>query len=248
VVTGGGSGIGRAIALTLSREGARVVVCGRGREALDETVELVRSAEGSAESLTSDVTSPDEVADLFSRVGRDRKKIDILVNNAGLGGANPIGDSSDEHWRAVISTNLHGPFYCSRAALPWIPQDGRIVNISSILGRFGVPGYTAYCTSKHGLIGFTRALALELAPRRIKVNAICPGWVETDMALLGMESGAEAAGITYEEFRRSVLEQVPLNEMIQPEEVGELVCFLSSNRARNITGQSYNLCGGQVMN
>ena len=248
MVTGGGSGIGRAIALTLSREGARVVVCGRGREALDETVELVRSAEGSAESLTSDVTSPDEVADLFSRVGRDRKKIDILVNNAGLGGANPIGDSSDEHWRAVISTNLHGPFYCSRAALPWIPQDGRIVNISSILGRFGVPGYTAYCTSKHGLIGFTRALALELAPRRIKVNAICPGWVETDMALLGMESGAEAAGITYEEFRRSVLEQVPLNEMIQPEEVGELVCFLSSNRARNITGQSYNLCGGQVMN
>ena len=248
MVTGGGSGIGRAIALTLSREGARVVVCGRGREALDETVELVRSAEGSAESLTSDVTSPDEVADLFSRVGRDREKIDILVNNAGLGGTNPIGDSSDEHWRAVISTNLHGPFYCSRAALPWIPQDGRIVNISSILGRFGVPGYTAYCTSKHGLIGFTRALALELAPRRIKVNAICPGWVETDMALLGMESGAEAAGITYEEFRRSVLEQVPLNEMIQPEEVGELVCFLSSNRARNITGQSYNLCGGQVMN
>ncbi len=248
MVTGGGSGIGRAIALTLSREGARVVVCGRGREALDETVELVRSAEGSAESLTSDVTSPDEVADLFSRVGRDREKIDILVNNAGLGGANPIGDSSDEHWRAVISTNLHGPFYCSRAALPWIPQDGRIVNISSILGRFGVPGYTAYCTSKHGLIGFTRALALELAPRRITVNAICPGWVETDMALLGMESGAEAAGITYEEFRHGALEQVPLKEMIQPEEVGELVCFLSSNRARNITGQSYNLCGGQVMN
>ena len=248
MVTGGGSGIGRAIALTLSREGARVVVCGRGREALDETVELVRSAEGSAESLTSDVTSPDEVADLFSRVGRDREKIDILVNNAGLGGANPIGDSSDEHWRAVISTNLHGPFYCSRAALPWIPQDGRIVNISSILGRFGVPGYTAYCTSKHGLIGFTRALALELAPRRITVNAICPGWVETDMALLGMESGAEAAGITYEEFRHGALEQVPLKEMIQPEEVGELVCFLSSTRARNITGQSYNLCGGQVMN
>ena len=225
-----------------------MVVCGRGREALDETVELVRSAEGSAESLTSDVTAPDEVADLFSRVGRDREKIDILVNNAGLGGANPIGDSSDEHWRAVISTNLHGPFYCSRAALPWIPEDGRIVNISSILGRFGVPGYTAYCTSKHGLIGFTRALALELAPRRITVNAICPGWVETDMALLGMESGAEAAGITYEVFRHGALEQVPLKEMIQPEEVGELVCFLSSNRARNITGQSYNLCGGQVMN
>ena len=248
MVTGGGSGIGRAIALTLSREGVRVVVCGRRRETLDETVELVRSAGGSGESLTCDVTSPDEVADLFSGVGKDRKRIDILVNNAGLGGPSPMEDSSDEHWKVVISTNLHGPFYCSRAALPWLPQGGRIVNISSILGRFGVPGYTAYCSSKHGLIGLTRALALELAPRGITVNAICPGWVETDMALLGMESGAEGAGITYEEFRRRALDQIPLKEMIQPEEVGELVCFLSSDRARNITGQSYNLCGGQVMN
>ena len=248
MVTGGGSGIGRAIALTLAREGARVVVCGRRRAALDETVELVRSAGGSGESLTGDVTSADAVADLFSRVGREWKGIDILVNNAGLGGDHPIDDPSDEHWRAVISTNLHGPFYCTRAALRWIPQGGRIVNISSVLGRIGMPGYTAYCSSKHGLIGFTRALALELAPRGITVNAICPGWVETDMTLLAIESGAEAAGITYEGFRQKALDQVPLKEMIQPQEIGELVFFLSSDSARNITGQSYNLCGGSVMN
>ena len=233
---------------SISWEGAHVIVCGRRREALHETLELVRSAQGSGASVTCDVTSSDEVADLFNRVGKEKKQIDILVNNAGLGGGNPIDDSSDEHWKAVISTNLHGPFYCSRAVLPWMPDGGRIVNISSILGRFGVPGYTAYCCSKHGLIGFTRALALELAPRRITVNAVCPGWVETEMALQGMRSGAEAAGISYEEFRGRALGRVPLKEIIQPEEIGELVCFLSSTRAKNITGQSYNVCGGQVMN
>ena len=248
MVTGGGSGIGRAVALTLAREGVGVVVCGRRREALDETVELVRSAGGSGESLTGDVSSTEEVADLFGRVGREWKRIDILVNNAGLGGPNPIEDPSNEHWLAVISTNLNGPFYCTRAALRWIPKGGRVVNISSVLGRFGVPGYTAYCSSKHGVIGFTRALALELAPRKITVNAICPGWVETEMAVQGMKSGAEAAGISYQEFRRRALDQVPLKEMVQPREIGELVCFLSSEGAGNITGQSYNVCGGQIMN
>ena len=225
-----------------------MVVCGRRRRVLDETVELVRSAGGSGESLTGDVTSAEEVADLFGRVGSEYKRIDILVNNAGMGGPNPIEDSSDEHWLTVIATNLHGPFYCTRAALRWIPKGGRVVNISSVLGRFGVAGYTAYCSSKHGVIGFTRALALELAPREITVNAICPGWVETDMSLQGMQSGAEAAGISYQEFRRSALDQVPLKEMVQPREIGEMICFLSSEGARNITGQSFNVCGGQIMN
>ena len=248
VVTGGGSGIGRAIALTLAREGVRVVVCGRRRRVLGETVELVRSAGGGAESLTADVTSSVEVGELFGKVAKKWQRIDILVNNAGLGGPNPIDDSSDEHWLAVISTNLHGPFYCTRAALRWMPRGGRIVNISSVLGRFGVAGYTAYCSSKHGVIGLTRALALELAPREITVNAICPGWVETAMARQGMESGAESQGISYEEFRRRALGQVPLKEMVQPAEIGEMVCFLSSDGARNITGQTYNVCGGQIMN
>ncbi len=225
-----------------------MVVCGRRRRVLDETVELVRSAGGSGESLTGDVTSAEEVADLFGRVGSEYKRIDILVNNAGMGGPNPIEDSSDEHWLTVIATNLHGPFYCTRAALRWIPKGGRVVNISSVLGRFGVAGYTAYCSSKHGVIGFTRALALELAPRGITVNAICPGWVETDMSLQGMQSGAEAAGISYQEFRRSALDQVPLKEMVQPREIGEMICFLISEGARNITGQSFNVCGGQIMN
>jgi 3-hydroxybutyrate dehydrogenase len=110
-----------------------------------------------------------------------------------------------------------------------------------------VPGYTAYCASKHGIIGFTRALALELAPRSITVNALCPGWVETDMSLQGMTLGAGAMGTTYEEFRRRALNAVPIKRIIQPEEVAGLVRFLASPAASAITGQTYNICGGQIM-
>jgi 3-hydroxybutyrate dehydrogenase len=122
-----------------------------------------------------------------------------------------------------------------------------VINVSSVLGRFGVPGYTAYCASKHAVIGFTRALALELADRRVTVNAICPGWVETDMAKQGMASGAAAMGITPDEFKRQAMSRVPIGRMIQPQEIADLVKFLASPQASAITGQTYNICGGQTM-
>jgi len=122
-----------------------------------------------------------------------------------------------------------------------------VINMSSVLGRFGVPGYTAYCASKHAVIGFTRALALELAKRRITVNAICPGWVETGMAVQGMQSGAKAMGVTFEEFRSQALGAVPIGRIIEPDEVANLVKFLASPQAAGITGQAYNICGGQTM-
>jgi NAD(P)-dependent dehydrogenase (short-subunit alcohol dehydrogenase family) len=138
-------------------------------------------------------------------------------------------------------------YLVTREVVTHLPDGARIVNMSSVLGRFGVPGYTAYCASKHGVIGFTRALALELAPRQITVNALCPGWVDTDMASQGMRQGADATGRTFDEFRRSALDAVPLKRMIQPGEVAELVTFLASGAASAITGQTYNICGGQTM-
>jgi len=144
--------------------------------------------------------------------------------------------------------NLTGSYNVTRAALGLVSTEGRIVNISSVLGRFGVAGYAAYCTSKHGIIGFTRALALELAPRRITVNAICPGWVQTDMADKGIHETAQVLGITDDAFREQAIEGVPLKRFIDPPEVAKLALYLTSDDASAITGQTYNICGGQVMN
>jgi NAD(P)-dependent dehydrogenase (short-subunit alcohol dehydrogenase family) len=135
----------------------------------------------------------------------------------------------------------------TRAVLPLMGPGGRIVNIASVLGRFGVPGYTAYCAAKHAVIGFTRALALEVVGQQITANAICPGWVDTEMAAAGMRQGAAATGQTFEEFRERALGAVPIQRIIQPEEVAELVRFLGSPAASAITGQTYNICGGQTM-
>ena len=140
-----------------------------------------------------------------------------------------------------------GTFLVTRQAVPLLRDGGRVLNMSSVLGRFGVPGYTAYCASKHAVIGFTRALALELADRGITVNAICPGWVETEMAAQGMQQGAAATGTSVEEFRAQAIGRVPIKRIIEPEEIADLVKFLASPQASAITGQTYNICGGQVM-
>ena len=152
-----------------------------------------------------------------------------------------------ENWDKIVRTNLDGVFFTSRAALRHLPDGGRIVMISSVLGRFGVPGYTAYCASKHGVIGLTKALALELAPRAITVNAICPGWVETEMARDGMRLMAEGMKTTYEEARKTALSAVPLGRILEPEEIGDHVVWLCSKGASGLTGQAISQCGGQVM-
>ncbi len=126
-------------------------------------------------------------------------------------------------------------------------SDGRIINISSVLGKFGVPGYTAYCSSKHGIIGFTKALALEVVHRGITVNAICPGWVDTEMARLGIKESADNQGITTQEFQNQAIEAVPIKRFLEVEEVAHLVAYLASHEAKGITGQSINICGGQTM-
>lgn len=247
IVTGGGKGIGAGIARCLAAAGATVTLTGRDGPALEETAAAIVAAGGSAAVAIADVTDAAGLHSTFASAAERMGGLDVLVNNAGAGGPNACAVDGPDRWDLLIRTNLDGVYHCVRAALPHLRDDGRIVNISSVLGRFGVPGYTAYCASKHGVIGFTKALALELAPRRITVNAICPGWVETDMARQGMERMGEATGVGYEAARRQALEQVPLQRILQPDEVGQLVVYLCSPGASGMTGQAISLCGGQVM-
>jgi 3-hydroxybutyrate dehydrogenase len=247
VVTGGGRGIGRAIALSFAEPGATVAIAARTRSELEATGAEIRNRGASAVLLTLDVTDEESVAAGFTTLRDAATHVDVLVNNAGVGGGQPIDQSSTADWRRILDTNVWGTFLVTRQAVPLLGDAGRVINVSSVLGRFGVPGYTAYCASKHAVIGFTRALALELADRRITVNAICPGWVETDMAKQGMALGAAAMGTTAEEFKRQAMSRVPIGRMIQPEEVADLVKFLASPMASAITGQTYNICGGQTM-
>jgi len=247
-VTGGGRGIGRAIALAFAEPGTTIAIAARSAGQLDETASSIRARGAEPVPLTMDVTDAASVTAGFAQLARGLDRLDLLVNNAGIGGGQPVQGSDAGGWRRIIDTNVIGTYLVTRAALPLMRDGSRIVNMSSVLGRFGVPGYTAYCASKHAVIGFTRALALELAPRAITVNAVCPGWVDTDMAVEGMTLGAEAMGTTYEEFRRRALRAVPIKRIIQPEEVARVVRFLAAPESSAITGQTYNICGGQIMN
>ena len=245
LVTGGGRGIGRAIALAFAEPGSTVAIASRTRSELETTGKDIEKRGAKALLLTADVTDEASVAAAFKTLGAT--KIDVVVNNAGIGGGLPIDETDTASWRRILDTNVWGTFLVTRQAVPLLNDGGRVINISSVLGRFGVPGYTAYCASKHAVIGFTRALALELAGRKITVNAICPGWVETDMALQGMASGATAMGITVDQFKEQAMSRVPIGRMIQPDEVAALVKFLASPATSAVTGQTYNICGGQTM-
>mgnify|MGYP003349546045 CR=1 FL=1 len=247
LVTGGGRGIGRAIAFALGGPDTFVAVAARSKAELDATARDIEALGGRSLAAEMDLTNEESVARGVALIARTAGHVDVLVNNAGVGGGEPIAGSDTARWRKTIDTNVTGTYLVTRGIVPLMPIGGRIINISSVLGRFGVPGYTAYCASKHAVIGFTRALALELAPRQITVNALCPGWVETEMAVSGMKQGAAAGGITYEQFREDALGRVPIKRIIQPEEVAELVRFLASSAAAAITGQTHNICGGQTM-
>src|SRR5688572_29662094 len=190
IITGASRGIGLAIARVFYERGASVVLCGRSADALNaHTEEMGRDR---AMALPMDIRNSDNVRSGVASAVKQFGKIDFVINNAGISGVTPI-DGPEEPWMDIINTNVIGTYKMTRACAPHVPNGGRIVMISSVLGKFGVPGYTAYCASKTALIGFVRALALELAPRKITVNAIAPGWVDTEMASSGMRD--IAAGI-----------------------------------------------------
>jgi NAD(P)-dependent dehydrogenase (short-subunit alcohol dehydrogenase family) len=248
LVTGASRGIGRAIAEAFLEEGAKVALFSRDVAALDALAGTWNRRDRRALDVRCDVTSSASVGGAIEELERSWGKLHVLVNNAGISGRTPLDESSDELWNRILATNLTGSYLVTRKAVELMSSgDGRIVNVSSVLGRFGAAGYAAYCTTKHGILGFTRALALELAPRGITVNAVCPGWVETDMARQGIRESAEARGVSPEEFRESEIAAVPLKRFIDAKEVASLALFLASDEACGITGQAYNICGGEVM-
>ncbi|MGH7211050.1 MAG: SDR family NAD(P)-dependent oxidoreductase [Acetobacteraceae bacterium] len=226
LVTGGSRGIGAAVARRLAAQGWDVVAVARHVPS--------RTSDGVAFSAC-DVADPAAARSLIA--GMDR--IDALVNAAGIAGTNPIDASDDALWHAIIGANLHATYHCCSAAQARLPDGaGRIVNIASTLGLRGVPDQTAYCAAKHAVIGYTRALALALAPRGITVNAVCPGWTDTAMAAARFAD----LGITRTEAEAGM----PTRRITTPEEIAATIAFLLSPEAGNITGHALPIDGGSL--
>ncbi|MEC4893497.1 MAG: 3-oxoacyl-[acyl-carrier-protein] reductase [Oscillatoria sp. PMC 1051.18] len=237
IVTGASRGIGRAVALALASEGAKVVVnYARSSQAAEDLVAEITSAGGEAIALQADVSDESQVDNLVKQTLEKLTKIDILVNNAGITRDTLLLRMKPADWQAVIDLNLTGVFLCTRAVskLMLKQKSGRIINIASVAGQMGNPGQANYSAAKAGVIGFTKTVAKELAPRGITVNAIAPGFIATDM--------------TSDLKSEEILKYIPLNRYGKPEEVAGMVRFLAADpAAAYITGQVFNVDGGMVM-
>jgi len=237
-VTGGATGIGLAIARALGARGARVAILNRNQERARAAVEVLAGEGREARAFEADVASTESVDAAFEAARSAFGRLDILVNNAGVTRDGVFMRMSDAHWEEVVNTNLQGAFRCCRAAArPMMKaRYGRIVNVSSVVGLMGNAGQANYAASKAGLLGLTKALARELASRSITVNAVCPGYIETEMTA-ELPEAAKAA----------LLERIPLGRLGRTEEVADVVAFMASPRAGYVTGQAWAVDGGMVM-
>ncbi|SDO61634.1 Short-chain dehydrogenase [Ralstonia sp. 25mfcol4.1] len=252
LVTGGGRGIGAAIARRLLEEGASVTLVGRDCTALDAAMQALEplAVDGAAlGAAAADITDADEVAGAFAQATSERGPITVLINNAGQAHSAPFAKTDLAQWQRMLDVNLTGTFLCTQAALPAMLEQGwgRIVNVASTAGLIGYGYVSAYCAAKHGVIGLTRALALELAAKGITVNAVCPGYTETDIVRDAVANIVGKTGRTEEQARAELAARNPQRRLVQPDEVADAVAWLCRPSASAITGQAVPVAGGEVM-
>ena len=242
VITGAAKGIGAAIADRLDAEGASITLMGR----TPETLELKAQNLNKAQAVQVDVASEDSVIEAFSKASNTLGPVDILVNNAGAALSAPLHRTQTSDWQYMLDVNLSGAFYCCREVTPAMRKNnwGRIINIASIAGLSGAAYISAYCAAKHGVIGLTRALAMELANKDITVNALCPGYTNTELLDGALNNIMEKTGLSRSEAEAQLKSSNPQNRFIEPEEIAASVAWLCLPGSEGITGQALPITGG----
>ena len=249
VVTGGGSGIGRGICLRFAEEGAHIVVADIDEQGAAQTAAMVQELGQEALIVAGDVSSHSAVESLFTNALSEFGHYDILVNNAGIAESHKLADHPDHLWEQTLALNLSAVYHVTKAFYPSMTQRqwGRIIMIASIAGKVGLKYASAYAASKHGLLGFTRSIALEAAAHNITVNAVCPGYVDTPMTKRTIGNIVSRTDMTETEARSLLARNNPQNRLVDPSEVAAMVVMLATDSAHGINGQAINVDGGTVM-
>lgn len=243
VITGGAGGIGEAIAERLAETGMRITLMGRNPEKLAATADRLKAA-----AQKVDITSPEGVQRGFAAAVKDNGPISILINNAGAAESSPFVKMDDELWDRMLAVNLTGTYLCTKAVLEPMSKAGfgRVINIASTAAQKGYAYVSAYCAAKHGVLGLTRALAAEMARKGVTVNAVCPGYTDTDMVARTLDTIFKSTGMEREQALAELVKNNPQGRLIKPEEVAETVLWLCGENSASITGQAIAVAGGEI--